>query len=469
MQKGRNMSKFKLFSIIALVFFASYSFAQWAIVPGFGVTGAGNYPSISVAGTDLIFISGGNNTAGTPIVFRSTNGGTTFTNLPVAGITYDLMCIWGVDANTVYAGDGGGIGGAGTSTAKVYKTTNAGVNWSTVFSTPSTGGFFNGIVFSRTNPNSGFAMSDPYPAGGAYYTQRTTDGGTTWTLQNPAGVSGCFGAANSTFIIDNNFYGFGSSSSTIYTPAARLCIFTSNSGTSWNYPQLPGTISSTTQSFIATIAFNSNKVYGLAGSSPMTTTISRTTNGGAVWASLTTPSTITNSNCFIKYVPNSNTAFLLCSGTTTQSFKTTDNGTTWTSLTWPSGATNAAHMELYYSAGSAYLYAVCADGTVVKLIQTVTGVNEPQTSIPNDYKLEQNYPNPFNPTTTINYSIPKASFVTLKVYDILGNEVITVVNEQQSAQNYSYNVDFSKLSSGVYYYTLNTGNYTATKKLSLIK
>ena len=461
------MNKFKLFTVVLLLV-ASYSFAQWTFVGG--VTGAGNYPAISVVDQNTILVSGGNNTAGTPAVFRSTNGGTVFTNLPVSGISFDLMCIWGKTADIIYCGDGGAISGAGGN-AKIYFTSNGGTNWAVVVSTGGTGGFFDGVCFSRTSPNSGWCLSDPPTgAGGIYFGARTTNGGTNWTQQSPPAVSGCYGAALSTFCIDDNFYGYGTSSPTIYTLAARLCIYTTNGGTTWNNAQLNGTASSTSQSFISTIAFNTNKINGLAGSSPSTTTISRTTNGGAVWFSQTIPSTVADANIQIKYVPNSNTAYMIASSSSAaQSFKTTDNGATWTALTWPSGVLDCTHMELVYAGGSAYVYAICRDGSVCKLVQSVTGVNDPQTNVPGDYKLEQNYPNPFNPTTTINYSIPKASFVTLKVYDVLGNEVMSVVNEYQTAKEYFYNLDLSKFSSGTYYYTLNAGNYTATKKLTLIK
>jgi len=89
--------------------------------------------------------------------------------------------------------------------------------------------------------------------------------------------------------------------------------------------------------------------------------------------------------------------------------------------------------------------------------------------LPKDYSLNQNYPNPFNPSTKIEYSIPEASFVQLKVYDILGNEVATLVNEEQSAG--SYRADFSgvNLSSGMYIAKLQTGNYTKTIKMTLMK
>jgi hypothetical protein len=86
-----------------------------------------------------------------------------------------------------------------------------------------------------------------------------------------------------------------------------------------------------------------------------------------------------------------------------------------------------------------------------------------------EYKLEQNFPNPFNPTTTINYSIQKAGEVTLKVYDMLGKEAASLVNELKEAGYYSVNFNASILPSGIYFYTLTSGNFMATKKLILLK
>ena len=87
----------------------------------------------------------------------------------------------------------------------------------------------------------------------------------------------------------------------------------------------------------------------------------------------------------------------------------------------------------------------------------------------NSFSLAQNYPNPFNPVTNIQYSIPQASYVTLKVYDVLGNEIATLVNEKLSAGVYNSRFDGAALSSGIYFYTLKADNFADTKKLILVK
>ncbi len=85
------------------------------------------------------------------------------------------------------------------------------------------------------------------------------------------------------------------------------------------------------------------------------------------------------------------------------------------------------------------------------------------------FTLEQNYPNPFNPSTTIKYSIPSAEFVTLKVYDVLGNEVATLVNEDKPAGGYEVEFSAAELSSGIYFYKLQVGSFIETKKMLLMK
>ena len=98
----------------------------------------------------------------------------------------------------------------------------------------------------------------------------------------------------------------------------------------------------------------------------------------------------------------------------------------------------------------------------------VTDVENEFNSI-SEYRLNQNYPNPFNPSTTISFTIPATSNVSLKVFNVLGKEVATLVHETKSAGNYSINFNASGLSSGVYFYQLTTDNFTSTKKFILLK
>lgn len=97
------------------------------------------------------------------------------------------------------------------------------------------------------------------------------------------------------------------------------------------------------------------------------------------------------------------------------------------------------------------------------------GINKQTGQIPTDYTLAQNYPNPFNPVTKINYSIPKQGLVTLKVYDILGREVRTLVNEVKMVGNYTVDFDGTGLSSGVYFYRIQAGSFSETRRMVMIK
>lgn len=105
---------------------------------------------------------------------------------------------------------------------------------------------------------------------------------------------------------------------------------------------------------------------------------------------------------------------------------------------------------------------------IIKTSYDVTSTLENNT-LHTDYKLYQNYPNPFNPTTKIKYSIPQTSYVTIKVYDILGKEIETIVNEEKPIGNYEIEFDGSKLTSGVYFYKMKVGSFINTKKFILIK
>jgi hypothetical protein len=89
--------------------------------------------------------------------------------------------------------------------------------------------------------------------------------------------------------------------------------------------------------------------------------------------------------------------------------------------------------------------------------------------VPYNFQLSQNYPNPFNPSTIIRYSVPERSKVTLKIFDITGRELLTLLNGEINAGNYEINFNASKLPSGVYFYTLRSNSFASTKKMLLLK
>jgi len=98
----------------------------------------------------------------------------------------------------------------------------------------------------------------------------------------------------------------------------------------------------------------------------------------------------------------------------------------------------------------------------------LTGIEQLSDGI-KEYSLSNNYPNPFNPSTTISYSVPEIEFVTLKVYDVLGNEISILVNEEKPVGSYEVDFNATELPSGIYFYRLQAGSFVETKKMVLMK
>ena len=110
-------------------------------------------------------------------------------------------------------------------------------------------------------------------------------------------------------------------------------------------------------------------------------------------------------------------------------------------------------------------------GTIIKTTTggILVGIEPPGNEIPNEHSLSQNYPNPFNPSTIIKFEIPKSSNVTISVYDVLGNELKILVNENLKPGTYKVEWDASNYPSGIYFYRLTAGTFAETKKMVLIK
>ncbi len=121
-------------------------------------------------------------------------------------------------------------------------------------------------------------------------------------------------------------------------------------------------------------------------------------------------------------------------------------------------------MAIYYYGT---MYAVGENGKVLLASDEITGVSN--NSLPSDFKLSQNYPNPFNPSTTVKYQIPKQLHVSIKVFDMSGKEIVTLVNKVEKAGTHEVTFNAEKYSSGVYFYRIFTEGFTETKKMILVK
>jgi hypothetical protein len=105
----------------------------------------------------------------------------------------------------------------------------------------------------------------------------------------------------------------------------------------------------------------------------------------------------------------------------------------------------------------------------IEWINNASSVNDDENGIVKEYYLNQNFPNPFNPTTTIKYRIPELCFVNVKVFDVLGEEIETLVDEEKPTGNYEVKFSANRLSSGIYFYTLTAGEFRETKKMILLR
>jgi len=145
-------------------------------------------------------------------------------------------------------------------------------------------------------------------------------------------------------------------------------------------------------------------------------------------------------------------------------YLTEDDGKNWTKLY--NGRVDL--IRLNYNEPR-YIYFGTKFGLMRMRDSIIVDVKYEQDNTPSDYNLSQNYPNPFNPSTSIQYAINNRQFVILKVYDVLGKEIVTLVNEEKSSGNYNIEFNASHLASGIYYYQLRAGAFVETKKMILLK
>ena len=254
----------------------------------------------------------------------------------------------------------------------------------------------------------------------------------------------------------------GAGGTNLFAGTAGGIFLSTNNGTSWTEVN-----SGLTNTYIRSLATSPN---GADGTSLFAGTFSSgvflSTNNGTNWTEVNSGLTKTNVSSF-DVSPNGTGGNNIFAGTLEGVFLSTNNGTSWTEVN--TGLTHFQVQSLAISGTN--LFAGIYGGGVWRrpLSEFITSVELLSNAQPSHFRLEQNYPNPINPSTEIIYTITKAGNVTLKVYNMLGQEIVTLVNGYQAANSYEVNFNASGLSSGVYYYRLQAGVFSETKKLVLLR
>ena len=412
-----NLKKMKTKLILSALFLiVSALNSQWVTLNG----GTSNtLQSIQLNAGGLCFSAGNNG-----ILIKSTNFGQTWTTISTPA-TGTLGSVFFLPNGT---GLRGWIGGSG----HLFKTIDGGSNWQEL----TLAGSVDDIYFKTLNIG--------YITGIANAILKTTNGGTNFTNISFNSSTLRF----SKFIdepVDATFFLLASNS-----PNDSAFVFRStNNGSSWVQ--------------LISVSGTGRNIDFLDGSRGLFCAGNKTfstTNGGSSWTlSPFTGLTITS----VKYVSASQ--IYLCSSPG-KIMKSTDTGINWhEQLT---GVVNLSDIDFRPSGDSGI--ACGTGGLITKTLNGgITSIIQSGNSIPGNFLLSQNYPNPFNPSTGIKFNIAKTGNVSIKVYDIIGKEVATIINQDLNPGTYDINFDASELPSGTYFYRLQTDGFTDTKKMILIK
>jgi len=411
--------------ISLLVFILSITVsAQWYLQQS-----GTNNSLYGVAFTDSL---SGTAVGGNGIIIRTTDGGENWISNYIGTNTH-LNGICFIDSLTGFI-----VGNSGT----ILKTIDKGNSW--ISQTSGTNYNLNAVSFSDAN----FGTAVGYLG----IIIRTTDAGSTWVVQ----ASGTFPELYDVcFTNENTGTAVGGQSIPPGSPVG-IILRTTNGGTDW----ITQDIDYNMKLGVYFIDSNIGWWVGQGGY------IYKTTNGGNNWICQAGPCQGSPSD-WLYDIHFINESIGYSVGVNGRILRTTDGGNEW--ILQPSG-TNQTMFGVYFTDEN-YGTAVGGDGIILRTTNgggVITFLEE-QSFIPNEFSLSQNYPNPFNPTTSLQYAIGSRQYVTLKVYDNLGNEVATLVNEEKPAGEYEVEFDCNALPSGIYFYQLKAGSYSDTKKMILLK
>jgi photosystem II stability/assembly factor-like uncharacterized protein len=374
-------------------------------------------------------------------LYKTTNGGNSWTGLTLpAGIFFDDISyidqqhLWGVSADS----------------SEIWFSSNGGTSWTMQKNFQTSTSFMNYIkMFDTSN---GIVMGDAIDENHPFLLARTTNGGVDWESVNDSltGVSGDLWSRIN-FVNMQVGYFYNSTTDKLYK--------TTTGGTSWNELTVNIPVSG-----IELLKFY-NENYGflyIIDYSPAPNYLLRTTDGGENWEQYDINASAWPND--IEFLPGDPSKIWFA--TLKELFFSSDSGKTWQEDPLSNTFSYGRALKFTDSLHGWFLAEnVYKDTTSDR----ITDIKESVNPLPQKFQLYQNYPNPFNPVTKIKYFIAENTQVLLKVYNVLGMEIKSLIDKYQSAGEYTTEFDGNDLPSGVYLYKMTAGNYTAVKKMILIK
>ena len=350
-----------------------------------------------------------------------------------------------------------------TDAGAILATSDGGNNWSKQFYNSTKTEFMNYI--KMFDLNNGVAMGDAVGIN-PFLFLTTEHGGWPWYSVNQSDDQAGFSVylwkpisfvnSNTGFFMVTHYTYNGNYNSILFRTSTR--------GHFWlrliNFPYIPNRV-------VLVKFYNEN--LGLVGFGYEPYHFDRTTDGGSSWETFNLETTYLSGTFYsdLEFVPHHPSEIWFVDSNNL--YFSADTGRTWTSQNIYNG--NLQGEDIVFT-DSNHGWLLCDSGKVFYTVNNGGMASDTaliKEQLLSGYLLTQNYPNPFNPVTKIIYSLPKQDFVTLKVYDMLGKVIATLVNEEKSAGIYEVEFDGSNLSSGVYFYEIQAGNFFETKKLMLLK
>ena len=412
--------------------------AQWVQTNG-PHGGGSDVTSLAVIGTSLV--AGSRDSGG---VFLSTDNGTSWAAVN-AGFGNDSVRALGVNGTSLFAGTYGGV----------FLSTNDGMSWSPVN---------NGLIKQNgyVPPVSAFAFSGANvfagTGGGVFL---STNNGTSWTAVDTGLTNTDIQAL--AFSGPNLFAGtFSFSNSFGYTGL----FLSTNSGNSWNSANSGLGVNSVFSFAVKPNGTGGTNLFAGSGNVGNGGTVFLSTNNGTSWTAANAGLGDAIVNAFAINGTN------IFAGTDGGVYLSTNNGTNWISVNTGLGLPANTYVGALAFIGTNLFAGTYSNGVwrrpLSEMIPT-TSVEGHSIDLPAQFSLDQNYPNPFNPSTTIRYGLQSRAHVTLSVYNTLGQQVVQLVNADIDAGFHEVRFDASGLSSGVYFYRIQGGDFVRSRKLVLQK